>query len=97
MARQWATLDCGRRALTLVAFLAALRALMSLNTHRSADQHEVGDRQPTEPPAGRASRVRGHRVTVPPPGSREDLGGHRWTFSESIADVDPSSWGGLLR
>ncbi len=24
----------------------------------------------------------------------EDLGGHRWTFSESIADVDPASWGG---
>jgi uncharacterized glyoxalase superfamily protein PhnB len=23
----------------------------------------------------------------------EDLGGHRWTFSQSIADVDPSSWG----
>jgi uncharacterized glyoxalase superfamily protein PhnB len=22
-----------------------------------------------------------------------DLGGHRWTFSESIADVDPLSWG----
>ena len=27
----------------------------------------------------------------------EDLGGHVWTFSESIADVDPASWGGLLR
>ena len=26
----------------------------------------------------------------------EDLGGHRWTFSESIADVDPASWGGTL-
>jgi uncharacterized glyoxalase superfamily protein PhnB len=26
--------------------------------------------------------------------SAEDLGGHRWTFSESIADVDPASWGG---
>jgi uncharacterized glyoxalase superfamily protein PhnB len=23
----------------------------------------------------------------------EDLGGHRWTFSQSIADVDPRSWG----
>jgi uncharacterized glyoxalase superfamily protein PhnB len=23
-----------------------------------------------------------------------DLGGHRWTFSQSIADVDPASWGG---
>lgn len=27
----------------------------------------------------------------------EDPGGHVWTFSESIADVDPASWGGLLR
>ena len=27
----------------------------------------------------------------------EDLGGHVWTFSESVADVDPASWGGLLR
>lgn len=27
----------------------------------------------------------------------EDLGGHVWTFSESIANVDPASWGGLLR
>jgi uncharacterized glyoxalase superfamily protein PhnB len=24
----------------------------------------------------------------------EDPGGHRWTFSQSIADVDPASWGG---
>jgi uncharacterized glyoxalase superfamily protein PhnB len=29
--------------------------------------------------------------------SAEDLGGHVWTFSESIADVDPASWGGTLR
>ncbi len=26
--------------------------------------------------------------------SAEDLGGHQWTFSQSIADVDPASWGG---
>ena len=26
----------------------------------------------------------------------EDLGGHHWTFSESIADVDPALWGGTL-
>jgi uncharacterized glyoxalase superfamily protein PhnB len=25
-----------------------------------------------------------------------DLGGHRWTFSQSIADVDPESWGGVM-
>lgn len=29
--------------------------------------------------------------------SAEDLGGHHWTFSQSIADVDPASWGGTLK
>jgi uncharacterized glyoxalase superfamily protein PhnB len=24
----------------------------------------------------------------------DDLGGHRWTFSETLADVDPIEWGG---
>ncbi len=26
----------------------------------------------------------------------DDLGGHRWTFSQTIADVDPETWGGTL-
>jgi uncharacterized glyoxalase superfamily protein PhnB len=26
-----------------------------------------------------------------------DLCGYRWTFSQSIADVDPKTWGGTLR
>jgi uncharacterized glyoxalase superfamily protein PhnB len=26
----------------------------------------------------------------------EDLAGHRWTFSETLADVEPASWGGIL-
>ena len=26
----------------------------------------------------------------------EDIGGHRWTFSQTIADIDPGSWGGVL-
>ena len=26
----------------------------------------------------------------------EDLGGHRWTFTQSVADVDPEEWGGQL-
>ncbi|HET6551992.1 MAG TPA: VOC family protein [Dyella sp.] len=26
----------------------------------------------------------------------EDIGGHRWVFTQSIADVDPAAWGGLL-
>ncbi len=47
------------------------------------------------------ARQRGARVLEPPAnhpfGERqytaEDLGGHRWTFSQSIADVDPKEWG----
>ena len=26
----------------------------------------------------------------------EDPAGHQWTFSETLADVDPADWGGLL-
>ena len=26
----------------------------------------------------------------------EDLGGHVWTFSQTIADSDPATWGGVL-
>ncbi len=26
----------------------------------------------------------------------EDIGGHVWTFSETIADIDPATWGGVL-
>jgi uncharacterized glyoxalase superfamily protein PhnB len=28
--------------------------------------------------------------------SVEDIVGHQWTFSQSIADVDPATWGGTL-
>jgi uncharacterized glyoxalase superfamily protein PhnB len=41
-----------------------------------------------------------HPPTDYPYGERqytaEDPGGHIWTFSQSIADVDPTSWGGEL-
>jgi len=26
----------------------------------------------------------------------EDFAGHQWTFSETLADVDPAEWGGTL-
>ena len=29
--------------------------------------------------------------------SARDLAGYVWTFSESIADVDPTEWGGVLK
>jgi uncharacterized glyoxalase superfamily protein PhnB len=45
----------------------------------------------------------GARILQPPAdypyGERQysalDLAGHHWTFSQSIADVDPASWGGI--
>ena len=48
------------------------------------------------------ARQRGARILRPPAdypyGERQytvmDLGGHYWTFSQSIADVDPTDWGG---
>jgi len=29
--------------------------------------------------------------------SAEDLAGNRWTFSQTISDVDPTSWGAIVR
>jgi uncharacterized glyoxalase superfamily protein PhnB len=50
------------------------------------------------------SRAHGARIIMEPTtfqyGERqygaEDLAGHRWTFSETMADVDPKDWGGEL-
>ena len=52
----------------------------------------------------RRAEKAGARIVAPPAdhvyGERqytaEDLAGHRWTFSQTIADVDPASWGGVL-
>lgn len=48
------------------------------------------------------AREHGARITMEPAthmyGERqynaEDLAGHSWTFSQSMADVDPTEWGG---
>jgi uncharacterized glyoxalase superfamily protein PhnB len=29
--------------------------------------------------------------------SVEDLAGYRWTFSQSVADVNPEDWGAVVR
>jgi len=50
------------------------------------------------------ARQSGARIVSPPAdypyGERQytvdDLGNHRWTFSQTIADVDPRDWGGIL-
>lgn len=52
----------------------------------------------------RAAAAAGARILAPPTDypygerqySAEDLAGHRWTFTQSIADVDPAAWGGEL-
>lgn len=45
------------------------------------------------------ARVIGEPTTYPF-GERQysvlDVGGHRWTFSQSVGDSDPASWGGEL-
>jgi len=50
------------------------------------------------------ARQCGAKIVLPPEthpfGERqytvEDFAGYRWTFSESVSDVDPSTWGGIL-
>jgi uncharacterized glyoxalase superfamily protein PhnB len=50
------------------------------------------------------AKENGARIVSPPTdfpyGERqytaEDPGGHAWTFSQTIRDVDPSEWGGML-
>ena len=50
------------------------------------------------------ARANGARILMEPTdmqfGERqynaEDFAGHRWTFSESLADVAPETWGGIL-
>ena len=52
----------------------------------------------------RRARERGGRILMEPTdfpyGERQytaqDLAGHRWTFSETLADVAPEEWGGVL-
>ncbi len=49
--------------------------------------------------------ARGAKIPQPPTDhpsgerqySAEEIGRHLWTLSESIADIDPASWGGTLR
>ena len=45
------------------------------------------------------ARVLGTPVTYPY-GERQyaalDLAGHRWVFTQTVGDVDPGEWGGVL-
>jgi uncharacterized glyoxalase superfamily protein PhnB len=71
--------------------------------HRDAElAHSVMVRVDDVDPHYERACQHGARVIGPPAdypyGERqytaEDLVGHRWTFSQSIADVHPSDWGG---
>ena len=67
--------------------------------------HPLGDGPSRERGRGISSRrkVRARVIVMPPTnfeyGERqytvEDLGGHRWTFSETLEDVAPETWGGI--
>jgi len=68
----------------------------------SANTHSVLVRVPDADRHHEQARLHGAQILQPPTdypyGERQysalDLGGHRWTFSQSIADADPASWGG---
>jgi len=46
--------------------------------------------------AAPASRTRPPTSRSASANARSKIGGHRWTFSQTIADVDPIEWGGEL-
>lgn len=56
------------------------------------DQHYqralAGNARSLSPPTGYQFGERQYSVTDP--------GGHIWTFSQTVADVDPAAWGGVL-
>ena len=70
----------------------------------AAQDHSIMVRIPDVRAHAAHASTRGARITQPPTdhlyGERQysvvDIGGHAWTFSESIDDVDPASWGGVL-
>jgi uncharacterized glyoxalase superfamily protein PhnB len=78
---------------------AALPSLSGIVTHSIMVRVEDVDRhhahvtqcgaQPLQPPQTYRYGERQYTVTDP--------GGHRWTFSQSVADVDPEEWGGQLK
>jgi uncharacterized glyoxalase superfamily protein PhnB len=72
---------------------------------RAAHDHSIMVHVPDADAHCTHAREAGARILNPPTdypfGERqytaEDLAGHRWTFSQSIADVDPRAWGGEAR
>ena len=67
----------------------AARSTVMVRVEDADDHHERAEREgacivspPTDHPFGERQYT------------AEDFAGHRWTFSQSIADIDPADWGG---
>jgi uncharacterized glyoxalase superfamily protein PhnB len=66
------------------------------------DTHSMLIRVPDAHAHCEQARQHGAAITTPPTdhmyGERQynatDFAGHRWTFTQSIADIDPRDWGG---
>lgn len=70
----------------------------------SGEGHSIMVRVSDADAHARRAAEHGATITMPPGdqpfGERQysavDFAGHRWTFSQTIADVDPATWGGEL-
>lgn len=97
-------LRIGDHRAQLTAGTGAVVVAQSASSSRDAASHSVMVR--TEDVNAHFARVQaaGARILQAPTdyayGERqytaEDPGGHVWTFSQSIRDVDPAAWGGVL-
>lgn len=86
------------------ALIVAQRAAAQVTQTERSSSHAIMVRIPDVDAHYRHAAQRNAKILSPPKdypyGERqysvEDLAGHMWTFSQSIADVDPASWGGEL-
>ena len=91
-------LTYGSGALVVVGAEAAVAAPSARATHSVLVRVDDADAHHER------ARAAGARISSPPTTypfgerqySAQDPFGHRWTFSQSVADVDPREWGGSL-
>ena len=93
-------LACGGAAMVARQHHADDSAHAAINMSSHAIMMRVDDVDAHYARAVDAGAQTGGTPTDFPFGERQynaiDIGGHAWTFSQSIADVDPASWGGQL-
>ncbi len=91
-------LSVGAQGAVIVVELAAPADLRPDTAHSVLVRIEDVDRHHSGAQAYGATILR--HPESHPYGERQytvaDLGGHVWTFSQSIADIDPATWGGIL-